>query len=232
MKTVFVADSHLKGLDDPCQASVAGFIDGLSGIDTFVILGDFFENWPGENAVGLAQYQPVLRSLVRLKERGVKIVYVEGNHDFFMGRFFTQTLGAQVCSDVYEATIDGRCIYAVHGDAISMTLIYRFWRGFLRSRLCRLIVRAMGPDIAWSLGIKMSHKSRRYSGKGVEVDAAIMQFAQAKIDAGVDVVVSAHSHQAGVHHIGAGVYANPGSLRDSMSHLVMEDGVFRTVRQQ
>ncbi|OGQ58227.1 MAG: hypothetical protein A3J24_01295, partial [Deltaproteobacteria bacterium RIFCSPLOWO2_02_FULL_53_8] len=209
MKTVFIADAHLKGLDDPCQASVAGFIDGLSGIDALVILGDFFENWPGENVVALRQYEPVLSALVRLKEQGAEIVYVEGNHDFFMGGFFTQTLGAWVCPDAYEAAIDGRRIYAVHGDAISMTLIYRLWRGFLRSGLCRLIVAAMGPDIAWSLGIKLAHRSRTYSGNGMAVDAAIMSFAQTKIDAGVNIVVSAHSHQAGVHQIGGGVYANP-----------------------
>lgn len=230
MKTVFVADSHLKGLDDACQGAVVGFIDGLTGLDTLVILGDFFENWPGENRVALVQYQPVLRSLVRLKDKGVKIVYVEGNHDFHIGRFFTQTIGALVCADVYETTIDGRRIYASHGDTISMTLIYRLWRGFLRSGICRLIVRAMGPDMAWWLGLKMSHKSRRHNNKGMEVDAAIMRFAQARIDAGFDAVVSAHSHQPGVHQIGTGVYANPGSLRDAMSHIVMEDGVLRIVR--
>jgi len=230
MKTVFVADSHLKGLDDPCQASVAGFIDGLSGVDTFVVLGDFFENWPGENVVALAQYKPVLRSLERLAQRGVKIAYVEGNHDYFMGGFFTQTLGAQVCAEVYEAVIDGRRIYAVHGDTVKMTVLYRLWRGLLRSGLGRFIVRAMGPDMAWSLGLRLSNKSRSYSGKGTAVDEAIMRFAQAKIDAGVDAVVSAHSHRSGVHRIGSGVYANPGSLRDALSHLVLEDGVFRVVK--
>lgn len=230
MKTVFVADSHLKGLDDPCQASVVGFIDGLSGIDTFIILGDFFENWPGENRVALEQYQPVLSSLVRLKERGVKLVYVEGNHDFHIGRFFTQTLGAEVRTEVYEAAIDGRRIYAAHGDTISMTLSYRLWRWFLRSSVAGFIIRAMGPERAWRLGLEMSSGSRRYSNNGKEVDAAIMRFAKAKIDAGIDAVVSAHSHQSGVHKIGNGVYANPGSLRDAMNHLILEDGVFRIVR--
>lgn len=230
MKTVFVADSHLKGLHDPCQASVVEFVDGLSGLDTLVILGDFFENWPGENVVALAQYQPVLRSLERLKHRGVKIVYVEGNHDYFMGGFFTQTLGAEVCPEVYEATIDGRRICAVHGDTVSMTLLYRLWRGLLRSGLGRFIVRAMGPEFAWSLGIRLSNKSRSYSGRGSAVDEAIRRFAETRLASGFDAVVSAHSHRSGVHGIGSGVYANPGSLRDALSHLVLEDGVFRVVK--
>jgi len=230
MKTIFVADSHLKGLGDPCQSSVVEFLDGLSGVDALVILGDFFENWPGENRVALNEYAPVLSALGRLRQRGVKLVYVEGNHDFSMGPFFTRTLEATVCEEVYEAQMDGKRIIAVHGDTVEMTLLYRLWRALLRSWLGRLIMRAMGPDFAWSLGLRLSNKSRSYSGRGSAVDDALKRFAGERLKAGFDAVVSAHSHRAGVCELGTGVYANPGSLRDSLSHLVFEDGLFRVVR--
>ena len=47
MNIVFVADAHLKGLDDPNQASLVEFFDGLDGVDLLVILGDLFDCWGG-----------------------------------------------------------------------------------------------------------------------------------------------------------------------------------------
>lgn len=227
MKTVFLADAHLKGAEDPHQGAVAGFLDGLDGIDTLVILGDFFELWTGTNAVVCEEYGPVLQALQRLRDRGVKLVYLEGNHDFSMGSFFTETLGAAVYAGSFATEMDGRRVYMAHGDAVAMTFGYRLWRWLLRSAFCRLFTRVIGARWSWSIGMYMSQGSRRYSVHGGAVEARLREFAQAKLDAGFDTVILAHSHSAGAHRLGNGVYANPGSARDRMSRLVCEDGSFR-----
>lgn len=232
MKTVFLADAHLKGAGDPHQGAVAGFLDGLGGIDTLVILGDFFEFWAGTNAVVLEQYGPVLQALQRLRDRGIKLVYLEGNHDFSMGSFFTTTLGAAVYAGTFVTEIGGRRVYMAHGDAVAMSFGYRLWRWILRSAFCRLFTRAVGSRWSWAIGIWMSQGSRRYSVKGGAIEARLREFAQAKLGAGFNTVILAHSHSAGARRLGNGVYANPGSTRDRMSRLVCEDGLFRIERDE
>ncbi|MFQ5737010.1 MAG: UDP-2,3-diacylglucosamine diphosphatase [Thermodesulfobacteriota bacterium] len=231
MKIVFVADAHLKGLDDPNQASLVKFLDSLAGIDLLVILGDLFDFWGGDNRVVRRYYRPTLDALVRIKERGVKILYLEGNHDFSMGRFFIKTLEADVYGDSVEIEVDGgRRFFLAHGDIITGGVGHAAWRQSLKSGIMRLLMTSAGPWITWKVAMALSKKSRQYSEKK-EVEARLREFAARRIASGSDAVVLGHSHVPGVHREKAdgrdGTYANPGSWAGAKSYLVYEEGEFR-----
>ncbi|MBI5561359.1 MAG: UDP-2,3-diacylglucosamine diphosphatase [Deltaproteobacteria bacterium] len=230
MKIVFVADAHLKGRLDPDQEGLASFLDGLAGVDMLVMLGDFFEVWTGANDVVLTEYGRVIESLRRLKDRGVKIICLEGNHDFNMAGFFAGALGADVYPGSYEGTLAGVRVYMAHGDRVGAAFGYRLWRWYLRSPLFRFMAYVAGPKAVWDIGMGMSRRSRGYSDKGELVEAKLRVFAQEKIDDGFGAVALAHSHKAGVSRLGNGVYANPGSWAGAHSYLVLDDGAWRVER--
>ena len=233
MKIVFIADAHLKGLGDPNQESLVKFLDGLSGVDKLVILGDLFDFWTGFNEVVYYHYLPVLTSLMGLKGRGTEIVYLEGNHDFSMGGFFTGNLGASVCPEHCELEVEGRSFYLAHGDTVRMSAGYRLWRGFLRSGVFRLITRVTPPGVVWKVAGFLSGRSRKYNKRGSFIDRRFEKFAEHRIAGGADCVVLGHSHVPGVHEETTGgrrgLYANPGSWLDS-SYLVYDMGEFRVER--
>lgn len=233
MKTVFVADAHLKGEGDPHQASLVRFLDSIDS-GNLAILGDLFDFWTGSNSVVERAYRPVLESLLRLRKRGVGIIYFEGNHDFRMGPFFTNDLGAKVCPGMEEISMDGKRFLAGHGDTVSMTTGYRLWRAYLRSPLFRAMAVAATPGGVWAIAGMLSKKSRgnalRYGPSGNITESVLRKFAAEKIADGFDAVVLGHSHEPGVHAIESGgrkgVYANPGSFASRGTYLVYEKGVF------
>ncbi|MRR35913.1 UDP-2,3-diacylglucosamine diphosphatase, partial [bacterium] len=97
MRAIFIADAHLRHEGDQNYRLLMEFLAGLRGaVDTLFILGDLFEFWIGYETVPFTHYLPILDRLKELAESGTEIVYLEGNHDFHMGPFFTETLGARV----------------------------------------------------------------------------------------------------------------------------------------
>lgn len=228
MKLVFIADGHLKGLDDPNQRGLVRFLDALKDVDTLVVLGDLFDFWTGFNDVVYYRYLPVLNSLLKLKERGISIVYLEGNHDFSMGDFFKGVLGASVYPDHCEMAVDGKKVFLSHGDTVYMSKGYSLWRGFLRSSVFSAISKIVTPGFVAGVAEGLSKKSREY-GKGAVIEDKLREFARKRIEGGVDVVVLGHSHVPGVARIGKGVYANPGSWADK-SYLVYTNGEFKAGR--
>ncbi len=229
MKTVFIADGHLKGPDDPNSLALIKFLDSLKQVKTLVVLGDLFDFWTGSNEVAKRNYKPVLDALLRLKQRGVQIIYLEGNHDFSMGRYFTDTLKALVHADSLELSIYGKRLYLSHGDTIFMTFGYRLWRAYLRSPLFKVMAWIARPKTVWNIAVGLSNKSREraYVDKGNRTEARLREFAKGKIAEGFDCAVLAHSHLPGVYKEGKGVYANPGSWAGNMSYLVYDNGAFK-----
>ncbi len=231
MNIVFVADAHLKGLDDPNQASLVEFFDGLDGVDLLVILGDLFDFWGGDNRVVRRHYRPTLDALLRIRERGIKILYLEGNHDFSMGKFFIKTLEADVYGDCVELEVEGdKRFFLAHGDIAAGGVAHAAWRQSLKSGLMRMLMVSLGPWAVWKIAGALSRKSRQYSERK-DVDAVLRDFAVRRIGSGSDAVVLGHSHVGGVctEKSGGrvGTYANPGSWAGAKSYLRYEKGEFK-----
>lgn len=234
MKVVFVADGHLKGLHDPNQASLVAFLDSLSA-DTLAVMGDLFDFWTGSNRVAREQYAPVLEALLRLRGRGTKIMYFEGNHDFSMGPFFTNDLEAMVFPGITAMRLGERRLVMGHGDTVGMSAGYRLWRAYLRSPLFRGMAMLATSRGVWEIARRLSSKSRNRSyPKENSTEKRLVEFARDEIGMGADLVVLGHSHEPGVTLLEwagrQGVYANPGSWARDRSYLVFDGTDFRVER--
>ena len=235
MRMVFIADGHLKGIVDPNQAALVEFLDSLKA-DTLAILGDLFDFWTGSNAVASAEYKPTLDAFSRLRKRGVKIMYFEGNHDFSMGPFFTNELKASVFDGLTALEIGKKKFVIGHGDTVAMSSGYRLWRAYLRSPLFKVMARIATPKGVWAIARKLSKKSRKRACLSDEnfVEKRLRQFAGEQIGKGADFVVLGHSHEPGVNPLESkgrrGVYANPGSWARDKSYLVFDGKSFSVQR--
>jgi UDP-2,3-diacylglucosamine hydrolase len=232
MKMVFIADGHLLGEGDPNQAALVKFLDSLRA-DTLAVMGDLFDFWTGSNTVARVQYRPVLDAFIRLRKRGTKIMYFEGNHDFSMGPFFTVELKAKVFVDTSIIELGGKKFLLGHGDTVDMTVGYRLWRAYLRSPIFGFLAAIVTPSGVWAIANRLSKKSRKRAQPSKEnfVESKLRGYARAEVGKGADFVVLGHSHEPGVNMLESGgrrgVYANPGSWARDKSYLVFDGKAFR-----
>lgn len=231
MRAIFIADAHLKGLNDPNQKHLCSFLKTLKDVDILFVLGDLFEFWTGYNETLEYNYSPVLAQFKRLKKSGTNIIYVEGNHDFSVGPFFKDILGGEVYPNSADITLDGKRFFLAHGDIAEHSISYKIWRRFLRSPVVSIIVKIVPSFLVWKAAMILSKKSRGNHKRGDVLDNLQREFAKEKIKQDFDIVIFAHSHVPEISEIAAngkkGVYANPGDWVREFSYLVYEDGNIR-----
>lgn len=209
MRCIFIADAHLRQPGDANYQRLLRFLGGLRGrIDTLFVLGDLFEFWIGYRQMPFPHYQPVLEELRRLREGGVELIYFEGNHDFHMGPFFTETLQAKVYPGPTSIQLDGRLVYLCHGDQINhLDYGNRFLRFVLHSRLTRFLTLVAPPWVASAIAVHLGRKSKAKHGrteKRWNYPTLIREFARQRFAEGCDVVITGHFHAPFVEGQGSG----------------------------
>ena len=232
MRDLFIADAHLRDPQDLNYRKLLEFLDGQAGeIRTLYLLGDIFEFWIGRGFATFLPYQPLLDRLKQLRAAGTDIVYVEGNHDFYLAPYFAEKLGCTILPDGGEVTIDGKRVFLTHGDQINPADVnYHRLRRFLRSGLIRFLSRVIPPDMIWRIatwGSRKSSESRE--GKTVRhIPLELLQaYARPHFDSGCQVMVSGHHHEAIFQKSETGTLVALGDWITDYSYAVCENGEFR-----
>jgi UDP-2,3-diacylglucosamine hydrolase len=199
MRKVFISDAHLRNESDGNYRLLMDFLAGLPGnTDTLFILGDLFEFWIGYPRVPFRHYLPMLEQLRSIHEKGVKIIYFEGNHDFHMGPFFEETLEARVLRGPALMEIDGKQVYLCHGDQVNRSDHgYRLLRFILHNRLTRAIIPLVPPFVAAYIAERMGRASRKnHGGRRIKWDyqSILREFAADRFREGCDAVIVGHFH--------------------------------------
>ncbi|MGZ3709745.1 MAG: UDP-2,3-diacylglucosamine diphosphatase, partial [Bdellovibrionota bacterium] len=156
-----ISDLHIAGTDDPLYAAVNRLIrERLQGGDTLVLAGDVFDFFVGNKAIYLNRYRGFIDTLRDAGVRGVKMHYIEGNHDFQIRRAFYGIPGLTIHSHDVKLEIGGKRFFVAHGDTVDRTDYgYRFLRAFFRSPLMKAFVTLVpGTTLDW-IGRASSRKS-------------------------------------------------------------------------
>ncbi|MBI4040619.1 MAG: UDP-2,3-diacylglucosamine diphosphatase [Deltaproteobacteria bacterium] len=196
-KTIFVSDLHVRGLQDPTQEKFVAFLKEVSpGLSTLVIGGDLFDFWVGYKGVVFYEYLPILNALRELVQRGVTVYYIEGNHDFHLGPFFTDILKIHVIIKEATLKIGDTTLYVAHGDCVNPKDYGYLWlRWFLRSWGVKWIIRWLPPAWAWWISKRSSHVSRTYRSEDPHTAQLFRAFAKEKLNTpALDAVILGHSH--------------------------------------
>jgi len=198
----FISDAHLgTGTPEEEQRKTARlllFFDRLPGnTESIWILGDLFDFWFEYAHAIPKKYFAVLARLAALASRGTEIVYVGGNHDFWLGSFFEKEIGAKVFCRPVEASIGPFRTFLAHGDGlVRPDLGYRVLKGVLRNPLAIRLYRALHPDVGIPLANLISRASRRKTSKTVASSEKLFrQVALPHFEAGFDAVILGHIHR-------------------------------------
>jgi UDP-2,3-diacylglucosamine pyrophosphatase LpxH len=217
MRVVMVSDVHLEGLNDPVQRDFVRWLDALEADELFM-LGDVFHHWWGFSGAVMTPYVPVCAALLRLRERGVGITFVPGNHDFRAGPFFTEVLGAEVRA-MHLRQVQGRSVFLAHGDEADTSAGYALTRWALRSWAFDGFVRLLGAGWAWRFLRRLAGRSRAQPADQRALLARQRRWAQTKLTEGNELVVLGHVHHMGIHRTGVGAVIHLGGWCDERSWL-------------
>ncbi len=191
-----------------------------------VILGDLFDFWFEYKHAIPKEHHKVLFMLTDLIERGIAIDYVSGNHDFWMGDFFTTQLGMRVHRDSFDLEYNGKKLHLIHGDGLARAdRGYRLLKRILRNRVNIWLYRKLPPDWAMPFAKKVSGSSRNYTSRRDQTFAADYEaYAQQKLSEGFDIVAIGHLHIPVFKQLGKGTYVNTGDFIDHFSYAKLAEG--------
>jgi UDP-2,3-diacylglucosamine hydrolase len=198
MDWLFVGDAHFAAGDKGRRKHFSRFVhENRSTFDTLVIMGDFFDFWFGFPDCSLLkkEYRDVLEILQGLRSNGVRVIYLEGNHDFSLGPYMREELGIEVYDKSVEMELNGKRIYLAHGDRIAPAVGHWVLIRILRNWVTYRLITFLGPRLVIAIARRWSARSRKRTlEKSPKVIARLQRFAREKLGQGFDAVILAHTH--------------------------------------
>jgi UDP-2,3-diacylglucosamine hydrolase len=233
----FFSDVHL-GLgsqeeEKHKENELLGFLRSIRGSASMVVVaGDLFDFWFEYRTVIPKGFHRTLAALQDLTDAGIPVHFLAGNHDFWLGDFFSREIGMVVHPEPFELVIDGKRVFVHHGDGLADNdLGYRIIKPMLRSRFNIRLYRWLHPDLGVPLARGSSRTSRSYtSGKDFGEESGMLRFAERRIREGSDYVVMGHRHVPALTPVGGGVYVNLGDWITHKTYGVFRNGTMELLR--
>jgi len=210
-----VSDAHLGVATRESERQLVAFLRHVATTGgSLVVNGDLFEFWFEWRHVIPRTGFRVLAALADVRDAGVPVLMIGGNHDCWGGEVLREDVGIDFVLGRWEGVAAGWRTQIEHGDGLRPREDrgYRLLRGVLRNRWSIAAFRLLHPDLGSRLALGSSHASRTYTprdgGRGLR-DAA--QDRLARPDA-PELLVYGHSHVASLERLASGgVYANAGA---------------------
>ena len=222
-----ISDSHLGFATREVERSLLRFLRHLPGrAGSLVINGDLFEFWFEWRRVMPRGAFRVLAALADLRDAGIPILMIAGNHDCWGGDILRDDVGIDFRLDPWEGELAGWRARVEHGDGLRgrEDRGYRLLRRVIRNPLAVHLFRWVHPDVGAAIATRTSHTSRNYQAR--DGGAALRESAARRLDEqrDVELLIYGHSHVAEIRRIGRveggqGVYANAGSWLDQPTFL-------------
>ena len=193
-----LGDAHLR----EGEGEVAAFVRFLEvlprDIGTLAILGDLFAVWLGRRDLQRPHHLEVVEALRRLRRRGCRLLYVEGNHDFFLAPLFADDPFDLLAPESLDLVLAGRRLHLAHGDLVnSRDRQYRAWRSLSKNRAFfgafNLLPAALRHGLALRIERGMARTNMEFRGGFPlrECEA----YARRRLRAGADALVFGHFHE-------------------------------------
>lgn len=200
---VFLSDAHLGAEDAQREgarrARLHSFLAALPGrASSLYIVGDLFDFWFEYGTAIPRRLFPTLSALERLRDAGVAITYLNGNHDFWLGTFLAGELGIRTVDGAVTVETQGRKLWVHHGDGlVGGDLGYKVLRRVLRHPASIGLYSWLHPDLGIPLAHAVSGLSRKSRGHpALQPDRLWREIAEPRFAEGYDGVLVGHFHHA------------------------------------
>jgi UDP-2,3-diacylglucosamine hydrolase len=233
---LFISDIHL-GLDSnenekKKERRLVDFLYSRAiNCNELFIVGDLFDYWFEYKRVYQKGFFRTLTALQDLTEKGIKIHYFIGNHDFLHRNFFTDEIGVELHEDPIEVNLNDKRFFIGHGDGlVKNDYGYLILKKIMRNKAIQKLYSLIHPDLGIGLASRSSKNSREYtSHKNYgEVDG-LFEAAKEQINKGFDYVIFGHLHKRIYQKYNDGCYINLGSWLTTPCYGVFKENKFEIV---
>ncbi len=221
-----IGDAHLGAAPPAAERALIAFLRHLPGRSrSLVIMGDLFDFWfEWRHVMPRAGFR-VLAAVADLRDAGVEVLWIGGNHDCWGGRTLEAETGVTYTLEPWRDRIGLWDTLLQHGDGLREVedAPYRRLRTVLRHRLS---IRAFGwlhPDFASSVALASSDTSRHR--RAGDEGRGLLRIGSDALgaDGGPSLVIHGHSHVPMLQRVGRGWYANAGAWYLDQQFLHIED---------
>ncbi|ACF47008.1 MAG: UDP-2,3-diacylglucosamine diphosphatase [Prosthecochloris sp.] len=236
-KSFFISDIHLGLQDEGAEKEKIRHLEKLftmvaSDGAALYMVGDILDYWMEFRHVIPRYFSSFLCLLQELSRHDVRLYWFSGNHDFTLGRFFTDEYGVRCLYGMHEMLIDERRFVIGHGDGLDRSDIgYRLFVAMIRNRFNQRLLSSLQPDLAIAIMRRFSRMSRdRNPGENGYESDFLQQYADALVrQKDFDYFVCGHSHalkkkllaNARSHYINLGTW-----IHGSYPYAIFDNGVF------
>ncbi|MEY2988530.1 MAG: hypothetical protein RJB13_2051, partial [Pseudomonadota bacterium] len=162
---VVVSDVHLRQPEDERTNLFCKFLSELPTCDTLVLLGDIFDFINARQHFYFSYWKKVFSELGRLRDNGVRVIFIEGNHDygFQYGTHPSVKACFDHCGDFWGKLEHGQLgqMLLLHSDDVVCPASYRLFRGVVKSRLFQWLVSPVPGATTQSIFSKVATASRK-----------------------------------------------------------------------
>lgn len=199
---LFISDLHL----DPSRPAITELFlrflhEQRDQAEALYILGDLFEAWIGDDAVG--PDEPVIAALQAFSAQ-VPTYFMHGNRDFLIGERFAELTGIALLADPTVIDLHGVPTLLMHGDSLcTRDEGYMRMRRLLRNPLSLFILHSLSlakrQRIASKLRSTSKEETRMKASDIVDVtpDEVIKVMRRHK----VRTLIHGHTHRPAVHSL-------------------------------
>ena len=237
VKTLFISDVHL-GTRGSQAEELLEFLKHYDS-DEIYLVGDIIDGWRLKASWHWpASHNVVVQKLLRKARKGVRIVYVPGNHDEFLRAYCGDNFGGvEVVEEAIIDLVDGRKALIMHGDKFDTVVRNMKWLAHLGdwaydlaifiNRYLNFFRRKLGMPY-WSFSAAAKAKVKQAVNFIGAVESSVVADA---LHQKAEVVICGHIHCAASRRIGAIHYMNCGDWVESRTAIAQHfDGRMELIR--
>ncbi len=196
--------------------------------ETFYLVGDVFDGWSLRRGWHWPQsHNNVLQAFLAKAQAGARIIYIPGNHDEVMRRYYgTHFGGIEVLPDAVFDCADGRRFLVTHGDQFDAVVCNAKWLAHVGDRAYGLALwlntwlnwaRRLWGGQYWSLSNWAKQQVKKAVNFIGDYEAVLSDEARR---GGYDGVICGHIHAASLRRIDGLDYVNTGDWVESCTAVV------------
>lgn len=246
MQLLVLSDLHIRADSDPVYFSLIRVIrDQAQTGDIVVLAGDIFDLFVGGKTFFFKRYAEFVEAVRHALARGVRIHYIEGNHDFQLRRAFKKFENFEVHTHHMSLELAGKRFLIEHGDTVDRTDYgYLTLRAIFRSPPLRVLIRAVPGQVVDVIGknfSKLSQKTKPRVPTALplfrmeRVRKVFRSYAAEKLKQGYDFVIMGHCHDLDEMRFQidgrTGHYMNVGYPRNHRSFVTWQTGEIELSRR-
>lgn len=203
---LFISDLHLQSSHPRTSAAFLSFLEHHAQYaQALYLLGDLFEYWAGDDDLEDPFNARMTAAIRAVSDAGVHVYWIAGNRDFLVGSGFAAAAGATLLSEPHVATIAGRRIVLLHGDAeCTKDVQYMEFRAMVRQPAWQKQFLSMPLAQRKAIIDGLRKSSREHNGeKSMDImDVTPDAVAQVFAEHASTVMIHGHTHRPALHQVG------------------------------